>query len=315
MHHKRSKIAMRDLASKRSSAAHMKTRFCSIEAIAIIAICFFSLNVFAADDLPAPDKSQYTLFNPVPDDQMRSFSTDRPTKSDSPYTVDAGHLQYEADFANWTYDHYNSSQNTVSNVVVGDPTVKLGLTQNTDLEFALAPININHVTNRSTGVASSAFGFGDVYTRVKFNMFGNEGGDYALALVPYVKAPTADHSIGNTHWEGGGYVPFVVTLPEDWTMAITSEVDILENAALNGTHSNFQNLINFSHNLFSDKLTGSVEFWSDVDNDVATPNQYTLDFAVAWAVNDNLQFDAGINIGLNKAADDAQPYFGISQRF
>ena len=41
-----------------------------------------------ADEVAAPDKSAYTLFNPVPDDQMRSFSTDRPTKSDTPYTVD-----------------------------------------------------------------------------------------------------------------------------------------------------------------------------------------------------------------------------------
>ena len=28
----------------------------------------------------AQDKNQYTLFNPTPVDQMRSFNTDRPTK-------------------------------------------------------------------------------------------------------------------------------------------------------------------------------------------------------------------------------------------
>ena len=37
-----------------------------------------------------PDKSEYTLFNPTPKDKMRDFSTDRPTKSNVPYTVDAG---------------------------------------------------------------------------------------------------------------------------------------------------------------------------------------------------------------------------------
>ena len=45
----------------------------------------------------AQDKSQYTLFNPTPTDQMRDFNTDRPTKSNVPYTVDAGHFQYEGD--------------------------------------------------------------------------------------------------------------------------------------------------------------------------------------------------------------------------
>ena len=43
----------------------------------------------------AQDASQYTLFNPTPTEQMRSFSTDRPTKSSVPYTVPAGHFQYE----------------------------------------------------------------------------------------------------------------------------------------------------------------------------------------------------------------------------
>ena len=50
-----------------------------------------------------PDKNQYWLLNPVPPDQMRSFSTDRPTKSNVPYTVDAGHFQYETDLVNFTH--------------------------------------------------------------------------------------------------------------------------------------------------------------------------------------------------------------------
>jgi hypothetical protein len=287
-----------------------------IKAIALVtAAMFFSSPAFAADNTPPPDKSSYNLFNPVPDDQMRSFSTDRPTKSSSPYTVDAGHFQYEADLANWIYDHNNTSQTTVSNVLIGDPVFKAGLTNRTDLEVALAPININHSRNRSTGVNTDLFGFGDVYTRVKFNLFGNDGGNYALALVPYVKAPTASRNISNNHWEGGGYAPFVVALPNDWTMNITSEIDFLQNAALDGTHTNFSNLINFSHPVFDPTVTGYVEFWSDVNNDVGVQTQYTADFALSWVVRDNLQVDGGVNVGLNRAANDVQPYIGISQRF
>ena len=53
----------------------------------------------------AQDKSQYTLFNPTPADQMRSFNTDRPTKSNVPYTVDAGHFQYEGDVFIYGFDN------------------------------------------------------------------------------------------------------------------------------------------------------------------------------------------------------------------
>jgi len=280
----------------------------------MLCAALFSLPVAAADTAP-PDKSQYTLFNPVPDEQLRSFQTDRPTKSDTAYTVDAGHFQYESDAVNWTYDHNNTAHITTSNLSITDVVLKAGLTQNTDLEIALAPLNLNQTNDRTTGAQNTAAGFGDVYTRVKYNFFGNDGGDYILAIVPYVKAPTAAHNVGNNHWEGGVYAPFVMNLPSSWIMSVTSEMDILENAALNGTHTNFQNLINFGHPLFTDSLTGYVEFWSDVNNDANAPTQYTADFALAWLVTDNLQLDCGVNVGVNKAANDLQPYLGVSQRF
>lgn len=283
-------------------------------ALLVSAALLIALPAFA-EDAPAPDKSSYSIFNPTPTGQMRSFSTDRPTKSDTPYTVDAGHYQYEADFLNWTYDHNNAAQSTNSNLLVADPTMKVGLTNSTDLEMALAPFNFNQSHVRGTATKNTAAGFGDVYTRLKYNFFGNDGGDYALAITPYVKAPTATHNVGNNHWEGGMYAPFVMALPKDWTMNITSEVDIFENAALNGYHTNFSNLINFSHTVFDDSLTGYVEFWSDVNNDQGASPQYTGDLALSWTVKDNLQLDAGVNVGLNKAANDLQPYFGISQRF
>ncbi|SEH88045.1 transporter [Epilithonimonas hominis] len=39
----------------------------------------------------------YSLFKPVPKEQMRDMETDRPDVTESPYTIDAGHFQYETD--------------------------------------------------------------------------------------------------------------------------------------------------------------------------------------------------------------------------
>ena len=66
-------------------------------------LCSFAARAPADDAAPAPDKSAYDLFNPTPDALMRSFSTDRPPKANSPYTVDAGHFQYETDIAVFDY--------------------------------------------------------------------------------------------------------------------------------------------------------------------------------------------------------------------
>ena len=51
-----------------------------------------------------PDKGQYHLLNPVPREAMRPLITDRPSLTEGPYTVDAGHFQVESDIATWTRD-------------------------------------------------------------------------------------------------------------------------------------------------------------------------------------------------------------------
>ena len=43
------------------------------------------------------DKSHYTLFNPTPRKYMRPMVPDRPGITESPYSIHAGHVQYEAD--------------------------------------------------------------------------------------------------------------------------------------------------------------------------------------------------------------------------
>src|SRR2546425_12662784 len=60
--------------------------------------------------LSGPDKGKYTLFNPTPRELMREMNTDRPDKTESPFTVDAGHFQIEADILNYTYDRYNPAR-------------------------------------------------------------------------------------------------------------------------------------------------------------------------------------------------------------
>jgi hypothetical protein len=288
---------------------------CAIGVLTIIQ-CDASQFAYAGDQpaAPAVDKSQYDLFNPVPDDAMRSFTTDRPTKNASPYSIDAGHIQYEADIANWTYDSPNR-RSWSSALVIGAPTMMVGLTNDTDFEVALAPINNNRSHDANAHIRSDYFGFGDVDTRLKVNLFGNDGGDAALAIVPYVKMPTAPVGIGNGYWEGGAYMPFGASLPDGWALSITSEIDFLEDASKTGVRPNFQNLINFSHSIFTDSVTCAAEFWADVNTDRGAATQYTLDFALSWLATSNLQFDVGINIGLNQAAPDTQLYLGISQRF
>jgi len=73
-------------------------------AIALCAQFAFADGDFSAASTPRPDKSQCTLFNPTPIHLRRPYNTDRPSKTDSPFTIDAGVFQIESDVASWTLD-------------------------------------------------------------------------------------------------------------------------------------------------------------------------------------------------------------------
>lgn len=256
----------------------------------------------------------YDLFNPAPPDKLRSFCSDRPTKSNGPCTVDAGHFQYETDILNWTYD---ATATTVQNsYLFTNPTFKLGLTDKLDIEANIAPVQEVTTRDKTTGNTSRMTGVGDLYLRVKYNLIGNAGGDIAAALFPYVKIPTAPPGLGNKAVEEGLIVPVTFTLPKGFSLSLDPEADILKNANDNRYHANYQGVADVSHSIFSDSITGYVELWSDVNDDPSgTVTQASFDAALAWLARPDLQLDAGANIGLNSATPDFQAYFGISQRF
>jgi Putative MetA-pathway of phenol degradation len=165
-------------------------------------ICLGAAAVYAAPAVSqtesggtaGPDKSGYTVFNPTPVEQMRGFCTDRPTKSNLPCTVDAGHFQYEADAINWTYAKAGGVQ--TNTYLYTNPTLKLGLTNTIDAELNIAPAE--RIFSNSAAGKSSIGGAGDLFLRTKLNIAGPEGGDFQLTALPFIKVPTAKPGIGNS---------------------------------------------------------------------------------------------------------------------
>src|ERR1700743_2852682 len=90
----------------------------------LLAIAIVASALMLTSTVEAQDKSQYTLFNPTPTDQMRPFSTDRPTKSNVPYTVDAGHFQYEGDLFIYGYNNTRTPDTNTTTRSAGNPTLE-----------------------------------------------------------------------------------------------------------------------------------------------------------------------------------------------
>ena len=264
---------------------------------------------------PAPDKSGYTLFNPTPDSQLRSFAPDRPPKADSATTVDAGHFQYETDLLNYSQTNFGGVTTRLYQAF--DPVWKLGLTNWVDFELQFNGYQNLTATDNATGAAvAKASGFGDVFVKSKINLFGNDGGSAALAIIPYVKIPSDAPTISNGVVEGGLIAPFQLQLPHDFGLTLMSEVDALKDAADSGRHANFVDLVNLNHAVPGIKnLSAAIEFFSSVGTDPNTPPIYTFDTALIYLLTPNVQLDAGADFGLNRAAPAVQVFVGLSQRF
>ena len=239
-----------------------------------------------------------------------ALCTDRPTKATSACTVPQGMFQLESDLINFTRS--SDSGVKLDTILWTNPTLKYGLTSSTDIQVNIAPYETIRV--HGSGFSDSVHGVGDTYVRLKQRLTAADA-KAQFALVPYIKIPTAKSGIGNRKVEGGLVGTGVFSLPQGFSVTITPEIDDLENSALDGHHAQLVGAFNVSKTL-SSKLTAYAELWTSQNYDPdGTVRQYSADAAFAYLASPNLQLDAGVNVGLNRATPDVQAYFGISTRF
>ena len=105
-----------------------------MQQVAVI-VCALAVSgpVFAQAGAPptAPDKSEFTLFDPTPRDLWRPMSADRPDVTESPKTVDAGAVQLEISFFEYFHDSDNTSAEKRDLLLLAFTNVKVGLLNNT----------------------------------------------------------------------------------------------------------------------------------------------------------------------------------------
>lgn len=264
----------------------------------------------------AADKSQYHLFNPTPREEMRELITDRPDKTESPYSVDAGHFQIETDIATFTRDHNKDNGANVrsSGTTVMLNNFKAGLTNDIDLQIVMESYSRSRATDYVAGQRDVAEGFGDITTRVKFNIWGNDEGDTALALMPFVKFPTNQDDLGNDAVEGGLIVPLAIALPHDLGLGLMTQMNWNEDADGNGYSPEYVNSITLGIPL-TEGLGMYTELWSAKSTDTGAEWQASFDVGFTYGMTDDLQLDIGLNTGLTDATDDYNPFIGFSWRY
>lgn len=262
------------------------------------------------------DKRGYNLFHPTPNNLLREFATDRPDRTESAYTVDAGHFQMEMDFLNYVYDRSNDGgeHQTVKTLAIAPINLKIGLLNNVDLQVIVESYDTEQTKERDAKSQTRVSGFGDLLVRCKANLWGNDGGPTALSIMPFVKFPTNQHDLGNRALEGGVIFPFALELPDDWGLGGQAELDFLQDSDSSDYHHEFINTVTVSHDI-AGKLAGYLELFSNLSTEQDAKWIATFDFGFTYAVTRDIQLDAGMNIGLTDAADDLNPFLGLSIRY
>ena len=149
---------------------------------------------------------------------MRLLSADRLDCTESPYTVDGGYLQLEMSFLDYGFNSGDGSR--MHRLSVAPANVKVGLTNIMDVQFVFEPYIQEH-----TEGDVNADGNGDLQILWKLNLWGNDSGQTAIGVMPFIKTPVASDNLGNQHVDGGVIFMMGFELPDEWGLGVMFEVD------------------------------------------------------------------------------------------
>lgn len=259
----------------------------------------------------------YDLFHPVPEDKLRDFNPDRPSRFTGPFTVDAGHVQLEMDLANYTLDRHNPARSRVDvdqwNAAPFD--LRIGLTDRTEIDFQYGGyLNLRTIDHAArTNTVQS--GFGDLTLLFKYNLFGDDGGTFSFGILPYLKIPTNTANLGNKRVEGGVELPLSINLPANFQLGLQTEFDAIRNDADTRFEPAFTNIACLTYTFLNKKLTVYGEWYSRVNVGPDSEVDGEVDTGLSYYVGKNAEVDFGCNFGVTRAAPDFVPFAGFSVRF
>jgi|WetSurMetagenome_2_1015567.scaffolds.fasta_scaffold424865_1 hypothetical protein len=242
---------------------------------------------------------------------VRDLYTDRPDKTESPYTVPAGRLQLEVDLVSFTRHSAAGVRSTGWDVVPFN--IKFGVTHNVDLQVLVRSYYSERTEFGGSRPAERHAGSGDVTARLKLNLLGNDAGRWAVGVMPFVKIPVDRGGAGNDGVEGGVIVPVATQLGHGWALGFMTRLDVLRNEGSGGHHVSFVNSVTAGHDITA-RLAGYVEFYTEV-RQRAEGWVGTVDVGLTYGLTPDVQLDAGMNRGVTRAATDFNPFLGVSWRF
>lgn len=229
--------------------------------------------------------------------ELRDLAADRPDATESPITVDKGHWQIETSVVDYSKDF------GIQEWTWAETNLKYGLTDSMDIQFVFAP----YIESNEGGTITD--GTSDIVVRLKWNMWGNDEGDSAFALFPYVKAPTGS-GLSNEKWEGGLILPYSYDINDRLGFGCQLEWEYAYDGDKDGYDSNLLHTVVLGYS-----LTDRWGVYGEYLGIAADQYQAHASGGATYAVTEMFQLDAGLVVGLNSAANDLNTFTGFTVKF
>jgi DtxR family Mn-dependent transcriptional regulator len=266
----------------------------------------------SSDSDVARTKRQFTLFHPTTRELMRELSADRPDRTDTPITVDTGHVQVEMDFANLTVDSVAAGNGRIRSTAgeVIPVNVKLGVFNNVDVQLVSTMYRRERIRVAGEAVSDREDWFEGITPRVKVNLVGNDGGPFALALIPFISVPLGSEDQSK---EFGVAIPYSFDVP-GWEVGLQTAIRAANDEIGADRHAEFDNSLSVGRTI-AGKLSLYGEVFTSISREPGAAWIGTTNTWLTYDVSGNLRIDGGVYIGITESADDWHPWLGMTWRY
>jgi hypothetical protein len=262
------------------------------------------------------DVTAYSLFKPMPRKDWGPMEVDRPNKTAAPYTVAPGAYQFEFGLFSYIKDHNKTRNENVKTreYSLFEVNYRVGLLHNLELSAIIIAHTDAKTRDFVEKTTTKQNGFNDTLLQLKYNFWGNDGkGPTAFGVIPSVKIPTNEDGLGNHYVEGSITFPFDIRLSDPVSLSAMAVI-----GRVRGEHHkeyvwSFPVSVCLSYD-FMEQVNGYVEVYGEKSTEGQSKWISTLGTGGTFNLSDNWVIDAGVNIGLTKAAADFNFLCGISVR-
>ena len=253
------------------------------------------------------------LAAPAAAQDVRDLCADRPGLGLPACTVDKGHVQLEVGLVDWTRDSQPDAR--TDTILAADALVRIGVGDTTELRLGWTAYGHERDRDRMTGVADHAARTGDVTVGLKQNLINPDGDKLSIAILPFASLPVGRQPIGAGTWSAGLVAPVDYALNDAVALQFTPEIDAAANQSGQGRHLAYSSTVGLGIEL-SDTVTSEIEIEATRDRDPSGhATELLAGLSLAFQPAKQIQFDIGLNAGLNHNSPDAELYVGVARKF